>query len=452
MTLAAKLMFYSALIVLLAISIVGVLFSFFLNNRFKEYLVEENRSTREELVTRMANHMQKYPDLDLEWLKQLSNIYMEEGIFITLNSEDGNTMWSCLEDNRETCNMHLAENNLQSTDGLVTDSYSITMGTSGTSSTLNISYVSPEEYRGNDLFFILEMLKMLVLSMFISLGLSIFSALLLSKTLSRPMVSLVQYSTRLSNRDYSATDAFEKGVREIDDLHYAIHKLAGSLESQERLRKRLTSDISHELRTPLTSIQTSLEAMIDGIFPCSEERLKSCHEEIIRLSKLVNGLDDLHSYDENEAEIHWENINLQSSLKRAFNLYERDFLDKEIRWSVNCGDLCIRGDEAMLTQVWINLISNSLKFLEKGGEISVDICDENSLCIRFADTGSGIDPEDIPNVFERFYKGDSSRNADGSGLGLSIVKEIITLHNGKISVNSIKNSKTEFLIEFPGVN
>jgi len=452
MTLAGKLMFYSALIVILAISVMGVLFTMFLNSRFKEYLIEESRSTREDLVTRMANHMDKNPEIDLQWLKQFSNIYMEEGMFISLDSEEGETVWSCLENNSEMCNMHLADNNIDSTDNLQTDSYSIPMGTSGTSSVLNISYVSRENFSGNDLFFFVETLKMLVFSMLISLGISIISALFLSKTMSRPLVSLVQYSIRLANHDYSASSVFEKGTKEIDDLHHAIDQLAGSLETQENLRKRLTSDISHELRTPLTSLQTSLEAMIDGIFPCSEERLQSCHDEIIRLTDLVKGLDDLHSYDADEAEIKLKKINLKSSLDSVFSLYEKDLLQREISWSVNCDEILIQGDDSKLKQVWINLISNSLKFTGKGGDISVTVSGENPVLIRFSDTGTGIAPDDIPNIFERFYKADQSRNAEGSGLGLSIVREIITLHKGRISVKSTENSKTEFLIELPGKN
>jgi signal transduction histidine kinase len=450
LSLAGKLMFYSALVVILAISVMGVLFTIFFNSRFKEYLREESRSSRDELVQRLSNHMDKYPELDTEWLKQFSNVYMEEGMFISLNSEDGEILWSCLENNSEMCNMHLEENNPEYINSLLVDSYKLPAGSEGTSSILNISYASPDEYSGNDLFFFLETMRMLIFSMVISLVISIVSAIIFSKTMSRPLVSLAAYSMRLSNHDYSATDTFEKGTKEIDELHEAIARLAGSLESQEKLRKRLTSDISHELRTPLTSIQTYLEAMIDGIFPCNEERLQSCHDEILRLTDLVKGLENLHSYDAQITDLSLSNINLESSIKSVFSIYEKDLFHHGISWSVSCKDIFIMGDESKLKQVWINLISNSMKFTDTGGHISVDVFRPGPVILSFRDNGSGIDKEDLPNVFERFYKGDESRNAQGSGLGLSIVKEIITLHNGSISVKSDKNSITEFIIELPG--
>ena len=449
LTLARKLMFYSALIVILAISIMGALFTIFLNDGFKEYLIEESRSSREELVERLANHMNKNPELDLEWLKQFSNIYMEEGMFISLESESGETMWSCLDNNTEMCNMHLAERNLDQ-DSLETVTYDLPAGAGRNPSVLNISYVSPGIYSGNDQFFLMETIKMLVFSMLISLVLSVLSAYYLSRTMSRPLISLVQYSTRMANHDYQAVESYKSGTREIDDLHKSIDQLATSLESQENLRKRLTSDISHELRTPLTSLQTSLEAMIDGIFPCDEIRLQSCHDEILRLSYLVKGLDDLHSYDAEEAEINLQSIDLGASLRSVFALYEKDFLERKVNWSVHCENARVRGDESKLKQVWINLLSNSLKFTGSGGEISVEVSGIDPVCIYFSDTGSGIEKPDLPNIFERFYKAEESRNAEGSGLGLSIVKESITLHKGQISVKSEKNIKTEFLIEIPG--
>ncbi|MCK5202005.1 MAG: sensor histidine kinase, partial [Spirochaetales bacterium] len=101
-------------------------------------------------------------------------------------------------------------------------------------------------------------------------------------------------------------------------------------------------------------------------------------------------------------------------------------------------------------QIWINLISNSLKFISTGGKISVTVKGDSPLEIVFRDDGAGIDSADLPNIFERFYKGDSGRNKKGSGLGLSIVKEIVDLHNGEITAESINMKGTRFTITLPG--
>lgn len=449
-TLAVKLMFYSAVSVFIAIAVMGVLFTFFLNSRFRDYLLEESRNTRENLVENLSDYMKVNPEMDQRWLEQFSNVYMEQGMFISLSSEEGDLMWSCLDNNSEMCNMHMEENNLDYIDNLQVDTYKVPMGSSGESSYLNISYMPPDQFSGNDHFFLRETYKMLIISMIISLLASALTGILLSRTLSRPLSSLVKYAVRLSNHDYNVSDSFEKGTREIDDLHLAIEKLAHSLESQEKLRKRLTSDISHELRTPLTTLQTSFEAMIDGIWPCDEKRLQSCHDEIQRLTGLVHRLDALHTYDTGNSGLKPAPVDLGRSLTSAFLLFEKDFQEKGIKWKANIHGASVMADEGKLKQVWINLISNSLKFIDSDGLITVSAGGENPVRISFSDNGTGIDREDLPNIFERFYKADTARNATGSGLGLSIVKEIIEAHKGHITVSSEKNIKTEFIIEIPG--
>ncbi|MCF6335875.1 MAG: hypothetical protein L3J12_09055, partial [Spirochaetales bacterium] len=256
-SIAGRLMFYSAVSVIIPVLIMGVLFTFFLNSRFREYLIQENNRIREELVSNLTQYLEKNMTLDQTWMEQFSNVYMEQGMFISLNSEDGNLMWSCLLNNSEICSMHMEERNLDFIDNLQTATYEVPIGASGHFTYINISYIPPDEYSGNDLFFLMEMFKMLLLSMVISLIVSAVASVFLSKSMSCPLENLARYAVRLASNDYRAFDSFHKGTKEIDELHSAIDQLAHSLESQEKLRKRLTTDISHELRTPLTTIQSS---------------------------------------------------------------------------------------------------------------------------------------------------------------------------------------------------
>lgn len=444
-----ELVLFSSLIVILAVSVMGIFITIFLNDRFKDYLVQENRDSRMELVHNLSLYLEETGNVDPQWMERFSNVYMEQGMFISLNSRDGETMWSCMENNSVECSMHMQENNLNELQTLSSESYEVPLGDNGESTLLNISYIPDDQYSDNDLFFLGETYKILLISALLTLFISTISSYFLSLSISRPLVNLTNYAMRMAGHDYSAVESSARGSREIVSLHNAIEQLAGSLESQELLRKRLTADISHELRTPLTSLQTTLEAMIDGIWPAETSRLKSCHGEILRLTELVQRLDQLHKYDQGSSLLKKEPVKLRKTAEEVFRLFEKDLLSKNILWEVNGPDISISADEKMIKQIWINLLSNSLKFTGEEGCISFNFEESNSLRISFVDNGSGIDPEDIPNIFERFYKADSSRNLHGSGLGLSIVKEIVELHGGSISVVSEKNIKTEFIIELP---
>ncbi|MDA3955950.1 cell wall metabolism sensor histidine kinase WalK [Oceanispirochaeta sp.] len=450
LSIALRLMLSSAASVLIAVLMMTLLFTFFLNKRFSDYIRQEKSATRNELVRTLSERMIVHSSLDNDWLEQVSTVYMEQGIFITLNNSEGDIMWSCLKDNADECSMHMDKDDPDFFDNLETAIYKLPGGnTSESALSLNISYDPNAEYSENDRFFLEESFKMLLLSMILALFVSSLASFGLSRSMSRPLRDLSDYALRLANHDYLAGDPFRKGTKEIDALHGAIEQLAFSLEAQEDLRIRLTSDVSHELRTPLTKIQTSLEAMIDGIWPRDEERLKGCLREILRLTGLVRQLDDLNRYDRETEAQPMKPVNLKESLLYVLNMYEQDCLNRNISLKWQLPNVYITGDDEKLKQVWINLMSNALKFTDRGGEINVNLSPGNPVTISFADTGIGIEKQDLPNIFERFYKADNSRNQNGSGLGLSIVKEIINLHAGSVLAESPEGEGFTIRIQLP---
>ncbi len=451
LSITSRLIINSAISVITAILVMAILFTVFLNNQFKNYLIQENSAIRNELITNFKEYAYKNSTLDKLWVEQFSNVYMEQGMFISINSESGEPIWSCSNNNSDMCEMHKEKNELKDIKNLETKTYEIPIKDSKQSTYLSVSFISPEKYSRNDIFFLGETYKMLLIGVIISLIIAVITAVILSRSMSQPLQNISKFAMRLASHDYSASDPFKKGTKEIDNLHGSIVQLADSLRSQEKLRKRLTSDISHELRTPLTSIQTYLEAMIDGIWPSNRDRLQSCHDEIIRLSGLVNQLDNLHYYDEEIKSINKTSVNLKESLSSVFKIFEKDLDLKNIKWEIRCPDIIIEADENRLKQIWINLISNSLKFTSDSGYIQVVVEDSSPITIEFTDNGIGIEKQDLPLIFERFYQSDSSRNIEGSGLGLSIVKEIINLHNWDVEVESKIDYGTKFIIKLPGV-
>jgi len=221
------------------------------------------------------------------------------------------------------------------------------------------------------------------------------------------------------------------------------------------LRKRLTTDISHELRTPLTSIKGHIEAIIDGIWEPTNERLISINEEVTRLTKLVEDLSELSNYESEKFKLEKEIVNLKKLIKNIVYNYENKALEKNITINYNLEKINVLVDKKQLSQAIINILANSIKFTEVGGNIYIkNYLYENYINISIKDNGIGIPKKDIEYIFERFYRVDKSRNKEtgGIGVGLSIAESILNAHNGKIVVNSEIGKGTEFIIKIPKLN
>jgi signal transduction histidine kinase len=215
-----------------------------------------------------------------------------------------------------------------------------------------------------------------------------------------------------------------------------------NLERQEEIRKRLTSDVAHELRTPLTAVSANLEAIAEGALEPTPERIGKCYDEIRRLSKLVA---DMESLAKTESDI----LNPD---KHPLDLFEtaRAVFDGTDGASVSGVSVMVNADRERVLQVLTNLKSNAEKY--GGGSITVTVSDAGRYGeISVKDDGAGITPEDLPHIFERFYRADKSRNRaiDGAGIGLAIVKSIITAHGGTVSAESEIGSGSTFRVRLP---
>jgi two-component system sensor histidine kinase BaeS len=221
---------------------------------------------------------------------------------------------------------------------------------------------------------------------------------------------------------------------------------------QELLRKRLTSDVAHELRTPVATLQSHMEAMIDGIWEPDVERLRSCQEEIVRIGKMVGDLEKLARYESENATLEREHFDLSELVKRQLQNFENEFLSKNITADFKGSEEIVFADRDKISQVVVNLLSNALKYTQPGGRVRVAVKGSEDVAeLVVKDNGRGIPEEDLPYIFERFYRADKSRNrmTGGSGIGLTITRTIVEAHGGSIEVHSIIDIGTEFIVTLP---
>jgi len=278
-------------------------------------------------------------------------------------------------------------------------------------------------------------------------------ALFVARQLSDPIEKISQTAYSLSMGDLSARENTEADVVEIETLRNSINSLGEKLDRQDMLRKRLITDVSHELRNPLNVLQTNLEAIIDGILPATSERLQSLNKEVVRFGKLLDSLNILKQFESESMVAKIAVLDIKQVLQDIFHNFQGLTKEKSIRLKYvfqKNTDFLILADKHSIYQVITNLLHNAIKFTPRNGMITIRLTRDDRFCfIRIKDTGIGIPEEDLPNVFERFYRADKSRElVEGSGIGLTIVKNFVKLNGGTISVTSTVGKGSTFTVKF----
>ncbi|MFC0187907.1 two-component system histidine kinase PnpS [Fictibacillus aquaticus] len=226
------------------------------------------------------------------------------------------------------------------------------------------------------------------------------------------------------------------------------------LKKLEQMRKDFVANVSHELKTPITSLKGFAETLLDGAGENPEYRRKFLSiilNESERLQSLIQDLLDL-SKTEQGFNLDWQKLELSQLVQETMEMLEKKARDKDIQLSLDIsGSTLMDGDAPRLKQIIINLISNSLTYTPAGGNVSIKVEeDKKNVLLSVTDTGIGISKEEIPRIFERFYRVDKarSRNSGGTGLGLAIVKHLVEAHHGTINVKSKVGKGSEFTIRF----
>lgn len=314
-----------------------------------------------------------------------------------------------------------------------------------------VGQYSPVLLSPEDISFKGQINKSIIFSGILTIIIVAVISLIISKQFSEPIKEVSKTSVSLSKGNYDCKSNIKSNIKEINDLTLSINSLGEKLNDQDLLRKRLVSDISHEIRTPLNVLQNNLEAMIDGVIPVTNDKLNNLNDEVIRFGKLLNNLNSLKQIEQGDIEVKFSLVNLKELILNVIKDFDIATKEKNIKMIVEIEqgkDFNILGDLDKLKQVFINLISNSIKFNNQNGKVWVKIySDKEYIVVEIKDNGIGIKKEDLPYIFERMYRGDKSRNKiEGSGIGLTLVKKIMTIHSGSIDVESREKKGTKFTI------
>ena len=237
-----------------------------------------------------------------------------------------------------------------------------------------------------------------------------------------------------------ATPVIREG--QVDGVVLVFHDIT-KLRHLERVRRDFVANVSHELRTPVATIKGYAETLLDGALDDKDNAkdfIQIIHSDADRLAKLINELLDLSRIESGQMTLALNSCRLLSIIKRVMNILQKQAHEKFVKVTINISpELNIRVDETAISQVFLNLIENAIKYNNVGGTITVSAKEKDrEVIVSITDTGIGIPEEDLPRIFERFYRVDKahSREVGGTGLGLSIVKHIIQAHDGEVTFTS----------------
>jgi two-component system sensor histidine kinase BaeS len=431
-----------------------------LESHFADYVRERQESELEEYSTDLENLYQQNGtwEENSQAIQRVGRNALQQAVIVRIYDEEGQLLWqpspSEEEDAKNKVQDHLLHME-QMVGGMESDyvqSRSPLYDGTEEIGMMEIQSVGPYAYTEHDALFISDMESKLVLVAFFSLLIPLFFALLVAKKLSSPIVTINDFTKEIAKGRYSSLSLEETGIREIDDLLVSVNDLSLQLQHQQKIRNRLSSDIAHEIRTPLTTLKGNIEAMIDGVWEISEERLYRCYEEVSRITRLIGEIDRINELESQESQLQKTTFDLTELAQQIVDNFQPMLVENKLNCSVSGDRVFISADRDKIHQVLTNLLANAIKFTPSGGRIDLYVSQsKGTTSFRIIDNGQGIPPDEVGQIFERFYMAEPSRNSKlgGQGIGLSIVKGIVNAHQGTISVDSIYGKGTTFTINLP---
>jgi two-component system sensor histidine kinase BaeS len=285
-------------------------------------------------------------------------------------------------------------------------------------------------------------------------GLAALLALLVGlgvgRRITRPVGRLIEVARAMGSGDRTARVGEIRAPGELRDLAAAFDTMADTLARQEQLRRDVVADVAHELRTPVAVLQAGHEALLDQVVEPTADQLSSLRDEVLRLARMV---DDLHTLAAAEAaalQLSLGPCNLAEVAAAAADRLTARFDAADVALERRLASAAVLADSGRLHQVITNLLGNALKFTPPGGRVTLTAGPAGAQAkLSVSDTGSGIAEDELPHIFDRFWRGRQAAGVAGSGVGLAVVAELVRAHNGSIDVTSTEAKGTEVVVTLP---
>lgn len=446
-------------VVLLSIAIVSLTSNYFANRLFSDYVKEQQSIQTQIIVSTMSSQYDSSADRwNLDYMSALGMFSIYDGYIIKVMDANGAVLWDAQAHDMDLCNRIMAdiEQRMDLQYPGLNGEFKTTVHEMVVDDTVigsvSISNFGPFFLDDSQFKFLRSLNAVLLGIGLLALSFSIVIGSMLAKRISQPILKTVEAAGHIAAGNYSVRLEETSGTKEVEMLVTSINDLANSLESMEAMRKQLTEDVAHELRTPVTILQSYIEAMMDGMWEVTPERLNSCYEEVDRIGRLINDLEKLSRIESKGFHLSKKTVDLRAVLETTVSGFFNELNRKELTVEITGSLSVVSADPDRLRQVATNLLSNAVKYTKEGSLLTFHIFEtENEAGFSLTDRGAGIPQEELPYIFERFYRADKSRNrtTGGTGIGLTIVKSIVEAHGGSVEVDSVVGTGSTFTVTIP---
>ena len=459
-TLRGRLTISYTAISLVIVASLSLLFNLFADGFFEQYAISQQKKQIMEIINQVNQQYVPATGLyDVDGLGAIASAALLNGMMIHVRTPDSKIVWDVRTHKATECQVilkHLEENmhsqypNFQG--GYRENTYDLKTGET-LNGFLTIGYYGPYALGDNELKLLQLLNRTLVLLGVVFSGLAILLGLIMAKRIAAPIISAMATSKKIAEGSFGSIATAAPTTREMADLIDSINEMSRALATKDQQKRQLTADVAHELRTPLNNLQGHVEAMIDQVFEPTTERLENCHAEILRLARIVDRLQELDILENGRTQLEMSRFDFKELCISLFTDFEVSAREKGValRWK-GPSEAIVYGDINRIKQCMTNLLSNALEHTPSGGTVTAECETHEELSIlRLRDSGTGIPPEDLKHIFERFYRVDKSRcrMSGGMGIGLSITKAIVEAHGGSISVESQVGAGSVFTIRLP---
>jgi signal transduction histidine kinase len=440
-----------ALFTAAALGILALAVNLFTGMTFNALVKENIREKSREIVRSVGELYDPFTrSFDSIAVEAVGMYFVHDGYIVTVKDSRGEPVWDARSCNMQQCAEIIngisarMERDFRMNGAVQLQRYPLQYN-GGTVGELSIETYGPFFYSETETQFLSSMNRLLLAAGVILALLSAGVSLPLSRSIAKPVLKAGEAARKIALIHRTAgplggivriNDRYK--TRELQELSRSINELAAELEEGERRQKQLSADIAHELRSPLTCLQGNIEAMLDGVYAPGREHLTSCHEEILRLTRLVEDLHTLTGLEWETIKLNKTSFDLAKLIQAVAGQFRAAAEEKGIALQQDLAESPVHADYDRLKQVFINLFSNAITYTDHGS-IRTGINRNGAAAeVVITDTGIGIPENDLPHVFERFYRGDKSRSRStgGAGIGLAIAAAIVQAHGGKISVES----------------
>lgn len=422
----------------------------------KEQLDVKMRTVVEQMKEVYQKDKQKYETTGVEII---GNAALQNGLLVRLQTLDGELDWDIRTHKEAECQLTLqhAESNMHSRylkfEGSYQEKEYLLESDGAQTGKLTIGYYGPYSYTDGEIRLLGTLNRFLILLSGIFIFVAVILGVIMSKKLTKPISDVTRSAAEISKGKFGVQIQGKGSIEETQSLITAINEMSATLEKEEIQKRQISSDVAHELRTPLTNLQLHLEAMLDGIWEPTTERLESCYEEILRLIHIVRQLQELYVLENQRELLRLESFDFSSLCEKLCWSFEPKLQEKNLQLTLctRSGDM-LYGDRQRIQQCMTNLVANAIKYAETGSSIRIIYKQmTDSVLIQVQNKGNIIPEDALEHLFERFYRVDKSRNTKtgGMGIGLSITKAIVERHNGRIWASSDETNGTVFSIELP---